>query len=140
MTAPTDARRRLAALPLYAGLNGEDFAGQDLTSVRPLQVRFTRCSFGGVDLRHATLDGCSFTFCDLSGADLRGASLRGARLSACDLRAADLRAEDLSYARIGRVNTGRPSYGLTDATGVRLDGALLRDVQLVDVIGWPPEP
>jgi hypothetical protein len=35
------------------------------------------------------------------------------------------------------VNTGTPPYGLTDVTGVRLDGALLRNVEPDDVIGWP---
>ncbi|WP_042366034.1 pentapeptide repeat-containing protein [Streptacidiphilus neutrinimicus] len=139
MTVPLNARQWLAALPRYAGVRGEDFGGRELASARALQVRFTRCSFRGVDLRQATLDGCSLTFCDLSGADLRGASLRGVRLAACDLRAADLRGADLSHAGIGRVNTGAPPYGLTDATGVRLAGALLHDVRLDDVIGWLPE-
>ncbi|MEV5687387.1 MULTISPECIES: pentapeptide repeat-containing protein [unclassified Streptomyces] len=46
------------------------------------RLRFTRCSFIGADLRHATLDGCSFKFCDFSGADARGASLREVGLSA----------------------------------------------------------
>jgi uncharacterized protein YjbI with pentapeptide repeats len=102
-------------------------------------LRFTRCSFVGVDLRHATLDGCWFRFCDLSGADLRGASLRGTRLFGCDLRDADLRDADLTEAKFGRVNSGRPPYGLTNVTGARLQGAILRNVHQDNVIGWPSE-
>lgn len=139
MTTPLNARQRLAALPRYAALNGEDFTGEDLASARPSELRFTRCSFSGVDLRQATLDGCWFKFCDLSGADLRGASLLGVRLSGCDLRDADLRDADLTDAKFGRVNSGRPPYGLTNVTGVRLKGAVLRSVQLDDVIGWPSD-
>lgn len=139
MTTPLNARHRLATLPRYTTLNGEDFTGQVLASARPSELRFTRCSFAGVDLRQATLDGCSFKFCDLSGADLRGASLRGVWLSGCDLRDADLRDADLTEVEFGRVNSGRSPYGLTDVTGVRLKGAVLRNVQLDDVIGWPSE-
>ncbi|MFF3411588.1 pentapeptide repeat-containing protein [Streptomyces sp. NPDC002742] len=136
MTKPLKPRQRLATLPYYAALSGEDFTGADLVSARTSQLRFTRCSFAGADLRHADLDGCSFMFCDLSRADLRGASLRGAHLSGCDLRDADLRGVDLTDATFGRVNTGQPSRGLTDVTGARLDGAILRDVHQDDVIGW----
>ncbi|MFD4976997.1 pentapeptide repeat-containing protein [Streptomyces sp. NPDC058424] len=139
MTMPLNARRRLATLPRYTALNGEDFTGQALASARPSELRFTRCSFAGADLRQATLDGCSFTFCDLGGADLRGASLRGVSLSGCDLRDADLRDADLTEATFGSVNSGRPPHGLTNVTGIRLEGAILRDVQLDDVIGWPAE-
>ncbi|MFF4540238.1 pentapeptide repeat-containing protein [Streptomyces aureus] len=134
MATPSNPRQRLVALQRYAALRRENFSGQDMVLVRPLEVRFTRCSFAGADLRHATLDGCSFTLCDLSGADLRGASLRGARLAGCDLRGADLRDADLTGA--GRVNTGQSAHGLTDITGARLGGAILRDVQHDDVIGW----
>jgi uncharacterized protein YjbI with pentapeptide repeats len=134
-----DARKWLAALPRYTVLNGEDFTGQDLASARASGFRFTRCSFTGVDLRQATLDDCWFKFCDLNSADLRGASLRGARLAGCDLRCADLRCADLTDAKFGRVNTGRPPHGLTDVSGIRVNGAILRNVQLDDVIGWPSE-
>ncbi|GGM97344.1 hypothetical protein GCM10011578_017590 [Streptomyces fuscichromogenes] len=136
MATPLNPRQRLAALQRYAALSGEDFTGQNLVSARTSQLRFTRCSFVAADLRHADLDGCSFRFCDLSGADLRGASLRGAHFAGCDLRGADLRGADLTDAGLGRVNTGRPPYGLTDITGARLEGAILRDVRHDDVIGW----
>ncbi|MCT9008052.1 pentapeptide repeat-containing protein [Streptomyces sp. NPDC054766] len=136
MDTPLNPRQRLTALPYCTALSGEDFAGADLVSTRTSQLRFTRCSFKGADLRHAGLDGCSFMFCDLSRADLRGASLRGASLSGCDLRDADLRGADLTYATFGQVNTGRPPHGLTNITGARLDGAILRNVQHDDVIGW----
>ncbi|MET8957809.1 pentapeptide repeat-containing protein [Streptomyces sp. NPDC004393] len=136
MTTPLNSKQRLAALQRYSALSGEDFTGQDLVSARTSQLRFTRCSFVGADLRHASLDGCSFKFCDLSRADLRGASLRGAHLSGCDLRNADLRGADLTDAEFGRVNTGRPPYGLTNITGARLNGAILRNVQHDGVIGW----
>ncbi|MGV9340126.1 pentapeptide repeat-containing protein [Streptomyces sp. NPDC003688] len=119
-------------------MNREDFTGQNLASTRISQLRFTRCSFIGVDLRHATLDGCWFKFSDLSGADLRGASLREISLAGCDLRGADLRNTDLTGARLGSVNTGIPPLGLTDVTGARFDGATLRNVQAEGVIGWPP--
>jgi uncharacterized protein YjbI with pentapeptide repeats len=139
VNTPLNAKQRLAALPRYTALNGEDFTGQELASVRPSELRFTRCSFAGVDLRQATLDSCSFRLCDLRGADLRGASLRGAVLSGCDLRDADLRNADLTDAKFGGVNSGRPPLGLTNVTGIRIQGAILRNVQLDDVIGWPPE-
>ncbi|WP_099908368.1 pentapeptide repeat-containing protein [Streptomyces sp. TLI_171] len=119
MTTPQNARRRLAALPRYTALNGEDFTGQSLASARPPQLRFTRCSFVGVDLR--------------------GASLRGARLLGCDLSDADLRDADLTDAKFGRVNTGRPPHGLTNLTGARLKGAILQNAQRDGVIGWPAE-
>ncbi|MCX4680769.1 pentapeptide repeat-containing protein [Streptomyces sp. NBC_01433] len=138
MTTPLTARQRLAALHRYAAVNGEDFTGQNLASARTLQLRFTRCSFMGADLRHATLDGCWFKFCDFSGADLRGASLREVSLAGCDLRGADLRDTDLTDTRLGSVNTGMPPLGLTDVTGARFEGASLRNVQAEGVIGWPP--
>lgn len=97
----------------------------------------TRCSFRGADLRHATLDGCHFKMCDFHGANLRGASLRGATFAGCDLTDTDLRDADLTGARIGLVLTGSPPHGLTDSTGIRLDQAIVRDLQLDQVIGWP---
>lgn len=138
MTTPLTARQRLAALHLYAAVNGEDFTGQNLASARTSQLRFIRCSFNGADLRHATLDRCWFKFCDFSDADLRGASLRGVSLAGCDLRGADLRDTDLTGARFGSVNTGMSPRGLTDLTGARFEGASLRDIQAEGVIGWPP--
>ncbi|MGW0969610.1 pentapeptide repeat-containing protein [Streptomyces sp. NPDC002516] len=135
MTTPPNPRRRLAALPYYTALKGEDFTGADLVSTRTSQLRFTRCSFKEADLRHADLDGCSFVFCDLSRADLRGASLRGTHLSGCDLREADLRGADLTGTVFGRVNTGRPPHGLTDITGARLDDSALHAIHQDDVIG-----
>jgi len=47
------------------------------------------------------------------------------------------RAVDLTGARFGRVLTGAPPHGLTNATNVRMDGAVLRDLQLDQVICWP---
>ncbi|WP_254075921.1 pentapeptide repeat-containing protein [Streptomyces sp. P3] len=138
MTTPLTARQRLATLHRYTAVKGEDFTSQNLASARTSQLRFTRCSFVGTDLRHATLDGCWFTFCDLSGADLRGASLREVSLAGCDLRGADLRDTDLSDARFASVNTGVHPLGLTDVTGARFEGASLRDVRAEGVIGWPP--
>jgi uncharacterized protein YjbI with pentapeptide repeats len=138
MTTPPTTRQRLAALHRYAAVNGEDFTGQNLASARTSQLRFTRSSFIGADLRHATLDGCWFKFCDLSGADLRGASLREVSLAGCDLRGADLRDTDLTGARLGSVNTGIPPLGLTDVTAARFEGASLHNVQAEGVIGWPP--
>ncbi|WP_411081513.1 pentapeptide repeat-containing protein [Streptomyces sp. cmx-18-6] len=140
MTTPLTARQRLAELHRYAAVTGEDFTDQNLASTRTAQLRFSRCTFKGADLRHATLDGGSFKFCDLSGADLRGASLRGAVLAGCDLRDADLRDADLTDAILSSVNTGIPSLGPTDVTGARFEGASLRNVQAEDVTGWPPGP
>ena len=137
MTQPTSAKETLAARPLYAAVQREVFDGTDLVSVRLQSLWFTRCSFRGADLRHATLDGCHFTLCDLHGVNLRGASLRGAMFAGCDLTDADLRNADLTSARIGRVVTGSAPHGLTDVSGIRLDQAVLRDLRLDDVIGWP---
>jgi uncharacterized protein YjbI with pentapeptide repeats len=88
-------------------------------------------------LRHATLDGCHFKLCDLREVNLSGASMRGVIMAGCDLTGADLRAVDLTGARFGRVLTGAPPHGLTNATNMRLEGAVLRDLQLDQVIGWP---
>ncbi|TYB95492.1 pentapeptide repeat-containing protein [Micromonospora sp. WP24] len=96
-----------------------------------------RQSFVGRDLRHRTLDGHYFKLCDFRGADLRGASLRGTRFAGCDLRDADLRDTDLSYAQFSYVMTHDPTYGRTDVTGVRWDGAHLRGLTAERVIGWP---
>ncbi|MER8029013.1 pentapeptide repeat-containing protein [Streptomyces bauhiniae] len=131
------AREQLASLRRYAALRRRCFDGSDLVSVRLAQLTFTRCSFRGADLRHATLDGCRFSLCDLRGADLSGASLRGVSLAGCDLTGADLRGADLTGARLGRLLTGTPPHGLTDATGIKLDNAVLRDLQLDQVGGWP---
>jgi uncharacterized protein YjbI with pentapeptide repeats len=131
------AKEDLASRHLYAQLQRQSFDGEDLVSVCLQQLWFTRCSFRGADLRHATLDGCSFTLCDLRGVNLRGASLRGISLAGCDLTRADLREADLTGARICRVNTGLPPHGLTNATGVKLDRAVLRELELDQVIGWP---
>lgn len=131
------ARDDLASRRRYAALHRESFDAGDLVSVRLQELWFTRCSFRSADLRHATLDGCRFTLCDLRGADLSGASLRGVSLAGCDLTGADLRAADLTGARMGQVLTGTPPHGLTKATGIRLDNAVLRDLRLDQVIGWP---
>lgn len=131
------AKEDLASRRRYAALHQESFDGDDLVSVRLQQLRFTRCSFRGADLRHATLDGCYFKMCDLRGANLGGASLRGVSLAGCDLTGADLRAADLTGARFGQVLTGTPPHGLTNATGIKLDNAVLRDLQLDQVVGWP---
>ncbi|WP_392674804.1 pentapeptide repeat-containing protein [Streptomyces sp. LN785] len=127
----------LASRRRYETLQRESFDGADLMSVGLRQLRFVRCSFRRADLRQATLDGCYFKLCDLRGADLRGASMRGIALAGCDLTGADLRGVDLTGARWGRVLTGAPPHGLTDATDVKLDGAVLHDLQLDQVIGWP---
>ncbi|MFC9329548.1 pentapeptide repeat-containing protein [Kitasatospora sp. NPDC057015] len=79
----------------------------------------------------------SFRGADLRGASLRGVSLRGVSLAGCDLTGVDHREADLTGARIGRVRTGIPPHGLTDATGIRLDNAVLRAIELDLVIGWP---
>ncbi len=130
-------REDLASRRRYEELQRQSFDGEDLTSVHLQQLWFTRCSFRGTDLRHATLDRCSFTLCDLRGVNLRGASLRGVSLAGCDLSGADLRDADLTSARFGRVITGIPPHGLTDVTGIKLDKAILRDLELDQVIGWP---
>lgn len=131
------AREDLASARRYAVFQRESFDGGDLASVRVQQLWFTRCSFRGADLRQATLDGCRFKLCDLRGANLSGASLRGVSLAGCDLTGADLRGADLSGAQLGQVLTGAPPHGLTNATGIKLDNAILRDLQLDQVIGWP---
>ncbi|MEU5022809.1 pentapeptide repeat-containing protein [Streptomyces milbemycinicus] len=130
-------RDMLASLRQHASVDRESFDGGDLASVRLRPLWFSRCTFRGADLRHATLDGCHFKLCDFRGANLSGASLRGVRLAGCDLSDADLRAADLTGAQFGRVLTGAPPHGLTNATGVKLDNAVLRDVELDQVIGWP---
>jgi uncharacterized protein YjbI with pentapeptide repeats len=130
-------RADLASLRRYSTVQRESFDGGDLVSVRVQPLSFTRCSFRGADLRHATLDGCHFKLCDLREVKLSGASMRGVIMAGCDLTGADLRAVDLTGARFGRVLTGAPPHGLTNATNVRLEGAVLRDLQLDQVIGWP---
>lgn len=131
------AKEDLASRRRYAALHRESFDGGDLTSVLLQQLRFTRCTFRGADLRQATLDGCHFKLCDLRGVNLSGASLRGVSLAGCDLTDADLRSADLTGVRFGQVLTGTPPHGLTNTTGIKLDNAVLRDLQLDQVIGWP---
>jgi uncharacterized protein YjbI with pentapeptide repeats len=130
-------RERLAGVRAYATVAGEVFDGADLSSVCLDRLWLDRCSLVGADLRQATLDSCSFKFCDLRRARLRGASLRFARLAACDLREADLRDCDLTGASFGFVNTGAAN-GLSDLTGVVMDGADLTGATFDRVTGWPP--
>jgi uncharacterized protein YjbI with pentapeptide repeats len=130
------ARQGLASRRRYATVSRESFGSADLVTVRAQQLWFDRCSFRGADLRHATLDGCHFKLCDLRYADLRGASLRGAWFAGCDLRDTDLRDSDLTNAQFGRVLTGSAPHGLTDVSGARFEGAVLRDLQTKEVIGW----
>ncbi|MGW1709161.1 pentapeptide repeat-containing protein [Streptomyces sp. NPDC002206] len=130
-------KENLASRRQYATLQRESFDGADLASVRLRSLWFTRCTFRETDLRQATLDGCHFKLCDLRGANLSGASMRGVTLAGCDLTGADLRAADLTGARFGLVLTGAPPHGLTNATDAKLDKAVLRDLQLEEVIGWP---
>lgn len=137
MDKAVTAREDLTSRRRYAALQRESFDGGDLASACLQHLRFTRCSFRGADLRQATLDGCRFKLCDLRGANLSGASLRGVSLAGCDLTGADLRGADLSGAQLGQVLTGTPPHGLTNATGIKLDNAILRDLQLDQVIGWP---
>lgn len=129
-------REFLGAQRRYGRVAGHAFDNADLTSVRCPQLWLRHCSFRNADLRQATLNGCHFMFCDLRGADLRGASLRRASFSGCYLRGADLSDTDLSWARFGYVNTGTAA-GLTDVTGAKFDGAVLRRVETRRVIGWP---
>ncbi|WP_405434729.1 pentapeptide repeat-containing protein [Streptomyces anulatus] len=137
MERAVTAKEDLASRRRNAALQRQSFNGGDLASVHLQQLWFTRCSFRGADLRHATLDGCHFKLCDFRGANLRGASLRGVSLAGCDLAGADLREADLTGARFGQVLTGIPPHGLTNATGIKLDNAVLRDLELDQVIGWP---
>lgn len=137
MARAVTAKQDLASRRRYAALHRESFDGDDLVSVNLQQLWFTRCSFRGADLRQATLDGCRFKLCDLRRINLSGASLRGVSWAGCDLTGADLRAADLTGARLGQVLTGNPPQGLTNATGIKLDNAVLRDLQLDQVIGWP---
>ncbi|MFJ6809779.1 pentapeptide repeat-containing protein [Streptomyces anulatus] len=137
MERAVTAKEDLASRHRNAALQRQSFNGGDLASVHLQQLWFTRCSFRGADLRHATLDGCHFKLCDLRGANLRGASLRGVSLAGCDLAGADLREADLTGARFGQVLTGIPPHGLTNATGIKLDNAVLRDLELDQVIDWP---
>jgi uncharacterized protein YjbI with pentapeptide repeats len=129
------SRERLADAR-YATVTGEIFDGADLSSVCLDGVRLDRCSLVAADLRQATLDRCNFKFCDLRRTLLRGASLRFAKLSGCDLREADLRDCDLTGAFFGYVNTGAPN-GLSDLTGVVMDGAVLTEATFERVVGWP---
>ncbi|WP_324604072.1 pentapeptide repeat-containing protein [Streptomyces sp. LaPpAH-108] len=103
--APT-AKEDLASRRRYAALRGESFDGSDLVSARPQELSFTRCSFRDADLSGVSLPGATFAGCDLTGADLRSADLTG--------------------ARFGRLLTG--------TTGIKLDHAVLRDLQLEGVI------
>jgi len=112
-----------------------DFSGADLTSASVNLVWYERCAFVRTDLRQASIEG-HFTFCDLRGATFRGADLRGSSFTGCDLTGSDLRDCDLRGVRFGRKGTGT-EYVPTDLTGARLDRALVEDVELVDVIGWP---
>ncbi|MGW7241480.1 pentapeptide repeat-containing protein [Streptomyces sp. NPDC054804] len=137
MSRPVRLKENLASRRQYATLQWESFDGADLASVRLRSLWFTRCTFRETDLRQATLDGCHFKLCDLRGANLSGASMRGVTLAGCDLTGADLRAADLTGARLGLVLTGAPPHGLTNATDAKLDQAVLRDLQLEEVIGWP---
>jgi uncharacterized protein YjbI with pentapeptide repeats len=137
MDRPVTVKEDLASRRRHTTVQREYFDGGDLASVRVPPLWFTRCSFRGADLRQATLDGCHFKLCDLREANLSGASMRGVTMAGCDLTGADLRAVDLTGARFGRVLTGAPPHGLTNATNVRLEDAVLRDLQLDHVIGWP---
>jgi uncharacterized protein YjbI with pentapeptide repeats len=130
------SRERLAGARAYATVTGEVFDGADLSSVCLDRVRLDRCSLVAADLRQATLDSCYFKFCDLRRALLRGASLRFAKLAGCDLREADLRDCDLTGASFGYVNTGAPN-GLSDLTGVVMEGAVLTEATFERVVGWP---
>jgi uncharacterized protein YjbI with pentapeptide repeats len=131
------SRERLAGACVYATVTGEVFDGADLSSVCLDRGQLDRSSLVAADLRQATLDRCNFRFCDLRRAVLRGASLRFAKLTGCDLREADLRDCDLTGAFFGYVNTGAPN-GLSDLTGVVMDGAVLTGATFERVVGWPP--
>lgn len=136
-----DDARRLIADRGYHNDHSAVFDGLTLISAHTgRQARFTRCSFVGTDLRQATFDGTYFSWCNFRGANLRGASMRHISFSACDLRDVDFRDADLTGARFGRVNTGRDDIGRNDVTGADFAGALLRDVALESVIGWPITP
>jgi uncharacterized protein YjbI with pentapeptide repeats len=132
----SSARERIVTALPFEEIRDEVFDGADLVSVAPVQLRFRRCSFRGADLRRATLDGSSFALCDLVGANLRGASLRSARFTGCDLRRADLRDCDLTEAELSYQHTGDDS-GRTDVTGAQLADAVLTDLTVERVIGWP---
>src|SRR5580698_5902682 len=132
----TGGRERLAVERAYGTVTAVVFDGADLSSVCLDRVRLDRCSLVAADLRQATLDSCYFKFCDLRRALLRGASLRFAKLAGCDLREADLRDCDLTGASFGYVNTGAPN-GLSDLTGVVMEGAVLTEATFERVVGWP---
>ncbi|MGW6214045.1 pentapeptide repeat-containing protein [Streptomyces sp. NPDC055109] len=61
----------------------------------------------------------------------------GVSLAGCDLTGADLREADLTGARFGQVRTGIPPHGLSNTTGIKLNRAILRGLELDQVIGWP---
>lgn len=134
----SEQARQILVMPAARGEHKKAFDGLDLTSafVHP-ESWFDRCSFVGTDFRLATLDGAHFKMCDLTGANLQGASLRGASFAGCNLVEADLRNADLTGAEFGYVNTGTDTVGRTDVTGANLTAAILRDLRLDRVIGWP---
>jgi uncharacterized protein YjbI with pentapeptide repeats len=100
---------------------------------------YDRPNYAGQNLRQATLDGCSFKMGNFRDVNLMGASLRGTHFMGCDLRGADLRHADLTGAAFSRVLTHDPDYGCTDVTGVLWENAVLRDVRVEDVVGWPDQ-
>jgi uncharacterized protein YjbI with pentapeptide repeats len=131
-------REFLGAQRRYGRVADQVFDRAELTSVHCRRLWLRHCSFRHTDLRQATLDGCHFMFCDLRGADLSGSSLRGTSFVGCYLRGANLSNADLSQASFGYVNTGTAA-GLTDVTGANFDGAVVREIEVRRVIGWPED-
>jgi len=97
---------------------------EDLASRRRYET-LQRESFDGGDLASVRLQQLWFTRCSFRGADLRQATLDGCHFKLCDLRGANLSGASMT------------PHGLTNATDAKLDNAILRDLQLDEVIGWP---
>jgi hypothetical protein len=129
-----------------AVLNGADLRGVDLTSASLVQTHLkhadlsdarlggraslVEASLNGANLSGALLSGTDFVAANLTGANLCGAGLDAADLSWSRLLGADLRDTDLTLTRFRSAEMA--GANLTNAV---LDGTLLANVDLKDVIG-----
>jgi uncharacterized protein YjbI with pentapeptide repeats len=93
----------------------------DLSQICAEGILVIASSFVRAVLDRADLYWGTFVDCDLTGASLRQADIRGARFESCDLSNSDL-----TGIIAGRDNMKRA----TDLRGMRLNGALLDDVDL----------
>lgn len=124
-----------------AQLDGSDFRGVDLSRSSLANASAIEARFDGAQLQMVNARSASMRCAVFATAKLNGATLATTDLRAADFRAAELVGTNIRQARLSGANFEgarflRASLSGADLTDAVFDGADLRDVAMIDVVGF----